>query len=130
MSQLLARRARLCCAKALECFKRSKRVPVRGRPDQPQPAGAAEKRRSGRLAGQDAVTYNERLLCVDELDAQRRRGRGAKRADFASSWGAACARPEVYTEAHVSALGTCETPWTLFVDGYDAQTGKRVRAAS
>ena len=33
--------------------------------------------------------------------------------------------PEVYTAAHKEALGTCDTPWTLFVDGYDAK-GNRI----
>lgn len=33
--------------------------------------------------------------------------------------------PEVYTEAHRAALGTASTPWTLFVDGYDAK-GNRI----
>ena len=84
-------------------------------------------RRSGRLAGQDAVTYNERALCVDELDAARRRKGAGQRANFASSWGSACAKPEVYTEEHVAALGSCEAPWALFVDGFDQRTGKRVR---
>ena len=34
-------------------------------------------------------------------------------------------KEEVYTEEHEKLLGTCETPWTLFVDGYGAD-GKRI----
>lgn len=34
-------------------------------------------------------------------------------------------KEEVYTEEHEKLLGTCEAPWTLFVDGY-GQDGKRI----
>ena len=30
-----------------------------------------------------------------------------------------CGREELYTEEHEKLLGSCEVPWTLFVDGYD-----------
>ena len=33
---------------------------------------------------------------------------------------------EVYTQAHVDSLGTHSTPWELFVDGYDLQSGRRL----
>lgn len=33
---------------------------------------------------------------------------------------------EVYFQAHVDSLGTHTTPWELFVDGYDLQTGQRI----
>jgi len=33
--------------------------------------------------------------------------------------------PETYDDAHVAALGSCEEPWTLFVDGCD-ERGRRV----
>ncbi|CAN6357238.1 unnamed protein product [Urochloa humidicola] len=32
---------------------------------------------------------------------------------------------EIYTEEHEKLLGTCNTPWTLFVDGY-GKDGKRI----
>jgi hypothetical protein len=34
------------------------------------------------------------------------------------------AKEEIYAEEHDKLLGTCNTPWTLFVDGY----GKRWKA--
>ncbi|EMS52066.1 hypothetical protein TRIUR3_08266 [Triticum urartu] len=34
-------------------------------------------------------------------------------------------KEEVYTEEHEKLLGTCATPWTLFVDGY-GKDGKRI----
>ena len=33
---------------------------------------------------------------------------------------------EVYTQAHVDSLGTHSTPWELFVDGYDLESGRRI----
>ncbi|KAL5678617.1 hypothetical protein ACJX0J_014748, partial [Zea mays] len=35
------------------------------------------------------------------------------------------AKEEIYTEEHDRLLGTCYTPWTLFVDGY-GKDGKRI----
>jgi cell division cycle-associated protein 7 len=35
------------------------------------------------------------------------------------------AKEEIYTEEHDKLLGTCNTPWTLFVDGY-GKDGKRI----
>ncbi|CAL4992479.1 unnamed protein product [Urochloa decumbens] len=35
------------------------------------------------------------------------------------------AKEEIYTEEHEKLLGTCNTPWTLFVDGY-GKDGKRI----
>ncbi|KAK6922984.1 Zinc-finger domain of monoamine-oxidase A repressor R1 [Dillenia turbinata] len=34
-------------------------------------------------------------------------------------------KPEIYTEEHEKLLGSCETTWTLFVDGY-GKDGKRI----
>lgn len=35
------------------------------------------------------------------------------------------AKEEIYTEEHEKLLGTCNTPWTLFVDGF-GKDGKRI----
>lgn len=35
------------------------------------------------------------------------------------------AKQEIYTDEHEKLLGTCNTPWTLFVDGFD-KDGKRI----
>lgn len=35
------------------------------------------------------------------------------------------ANEEVYTDEHEKLLGTCETTWTLFVDGYGSD-GRRI----
>ena len=35
------------------------------------------------------------------------------------------AKEEIYTEEHDKLLGTCSTPWALFVDGY-GKDGKRI----
>ena len=35
------------------------------------------------------------------------------------------AKEEIYTEEHDKLLGTCNTPWALFVDGY-GKDGKRI----
>jgi len=34
-------------------------------------------------------------------------------------------KEEVYTDEHAALLGTCETRWTLFMDGYD-KDGRRI----
>jgi hypothetical protein len=99
-------------------------------------AGTLGKRRSGRLAGQDAISYNEAALALDVLDNPSGRAHNpldtsghavARRASFAGTFAEASTRPEVYTSAHVAALGDSAAEWELFVDGYCTSTGKRVR---
>jgi hypothetical protein len=88
-------------------------------------AGIVDKRRSGRLAGQPAVEYNENILLA--CDDNRRQHACAQRARFAGVFKVACSGTEIYEPVHVKALGTWGKPWKLFVDGYDRSTGKRVR---
>nr|DAD40559.1 TPA_asm: hypothetical protein HUJ06_014882 [Nelumbo nucifera] len=71
-------------------------------------------RRSSRLQNVTPVSYTElRVPRKEKLekDEEPRIGEGSK--------------PEIYTEEHDKLLGTCETSWTLFVDGY-GKDGKRV----
>jgi hypothetical protein len=89
---------------------------------------ALSSRRSGRLAGHDAVTYNEDVLAaVDGGVLDSSKCERAMRGPLSGQWGNAQARPEVYNDEHVSALGAAKEEWTLFVDGYCPNTGKRVR---
>ncbi|KAF7035521.1 hypothetical protein CFC21_046386 [Triticum aestivum] len=96
----------------------------RRRPETPgSPAAAAPRirtaspmpaRRSLRLKSVEPVRYVE--ICEKKekgLDGGR---------PFSIEEGC---KEEVYTEEHEKLLGTCGTPWTLFVDGY-GKDGKRI----
>ena len=84
-------------------------------------------RRSGRLAGQEAVTYNEALLvAVDGGVLDSSTCVRATAAPLSGKWGNSSQKPEVYNDGHVRALGSATQEWKLFVDGFCPNTGKRV----
>lgn len=89
----------------------------------------ASSRRSGRLAGQEAVAYSEAVLAavdggvLDSSTCVR-----ATAAPLSGRWGTSGRKPEVYDDKHVTALGAATEEWDLFVDGYCQSTGKRVCA--
>ena len=112
------------------------RTPPHTSPGRPAPppagaaAGAAGRRCSGRLAGQDAVVYNERALELAGLDTSSYENMPkARRASHGGCLPEATRCVEEYGPEHVAALGSTEREWELFVDGYCPETGKRVRAS-
>ncbi|PIA56134.1 hypothetical protein AQUCO_00700468v1 [Aquilegia coerulea] len=70
-------------------------------------------RRSSRLQNVTPVSYTE-----------LREKKGKKDEDLGPLIGEG-SRPEIYTEEHEKMLGTCNSEWTLFVDGY-GNDGKRI----
>ena len=81
-------------------------------------------RRSGRIAGRDAINYAENHLSgVDPTDKAKHVR--ARKALFSGKFNEAC-REESYSAEHVLALGVATEEWILFKDGYCSQTGKRV----
>ncbi|KAK3165163.1 hypothetical protein QOZ80_1AG0029730 [Eleusine coracana subsp. coracana] len=78
-----------------------------------KPAAPSPARRSLRLKNVEPVSYSE-------LPTKQVKGSRAAKSEFIEG-----AKEEVYTEEHEKLLGTCETAWTLFVDGYD-KDGKRI----
>nr|CAB3490072.1 unnamed protein product [Digitaria exilis] len=79
-----------------------------------KPAPPAPSRRSARLKSVDPVSY-----C--EIQPKKEKDHDGGRTEFLEVG----AKEEIYTEEHEKLLGTCNTPWTLFVDGYD-KDGKRI----
>ncbi|KAL6842850.1 hypothetical protein ACP4OV_027163 [Aristida adscensionis] len=80
-----------------------------------RPASPSPARRSPRLRNQEPVSYSE-------LPTKRAKeeSEGGK-----SEFIEVGSKEEVYTEEHDKLLGTCQTTWTLFVDGY-GKDGKRI----
>lgn len=79
-----------------------------------KPANPTPTRRSLRLKDVEPVSYVEiRTKVEKDLEGG---------SSFSIEEGC---KEEVYTEEHEKLLGTCETPWTLFVDGY-GKDGKRI----
>ncbi|PAN43103.1 hypothetical protein PAHAL_8G211100 [Panicum hallii] len=83
-------------------------------PPKVKPAPRAPARRSLRLKNVEPVSYCEIRPCK-ERDPQ------GVRTELLEEG----AKEEIYTEEHEKLLGTCNTPWTLFVDGY-GKDGKRI----
>ncbi|GJN04593.1 hypothetical protein PR202_ga22156 [Eleusine coracana subsp. coracana] len=79
-----------------------------------KPAAPSPARRSLRLKNVEPISYSE-------LPTKQDKGSRAVKSEFIEEG----AKEEVYTEEHEKLLGTCETAWTLFVDGYD-KDGKRI----
>uniref|UniRef100_A0ACD5X0M4 Uncharacterized protein n=1 Tax=Avena sativa TaxID=4498 RepID=A0ACD5X0M4_AVESA len=79
-----------------------------------KPAAPLPVRRSLRLTSAEPVSYAE-ITTKKEKDLERG-------SSFSIEHGC---KEEVYTEEHEKLLGTCDTPWTLFVDGY-GKDGKRI----
>ncbi|KAK6924103.1 Zinc-finger domain of monoamine-oxidase A repressor R1, partial [Dillenia turbinata] len=75
---------------------------------------ASNPRRSSRLQNVTPVSYTEVKVSKKEK-AQKFDGILVKEGF----------KPEIYTEEHDKLLGSCETTWTLFVDGY-GKDGKRI----
>jgi hypothetical protein len=67
-----------------------------------------------RLKSVEPVTY-----C--EIELKEKNAKGGRTELFLEVG----AKEEIYTEEHEKLLGTCNTPWTLFVDGY-GKDGKRI----
>lgn len=72
-------------------------------------------RRSSRLQNMTRVCYSE----MGQLKGERR---VITNSDIHMEEGS---NPELYTEEHEKLLGDSKTPWTLFIDGYDAE-GQRI----
>ena len=89
---------------------------------------AVSRRLSGRIAGLDAVVYNDSHVFLDDRNnGNVVRSEAKLRAVLPGRFAEEGGRPEVYSESHVQALGSSKTEWGLFKDGFDASTGKRVR---
>ncbi|XP_042512010.1 cell division cycle-associated protein 7-like [Macadamia integrifolia] len=85
----------------------------------PQPSPllpSAPSRRSSRLQNAAPVSYSE-LRVHNKKDKS-----GSYDMEPCVEEGE---KPEIYTEEQEKLLGTCETPWTLFVDGF-GKDGKRI----
>ena len=86
----------------------ARRAAKRDRTSTPSvPGPTAPRRRSGRNQGQSAEFDGATLDIADPRSL---------RDNY---------QDEIYTSDHVNALGSSKEPWTLFVDGYDAQ-GNRI----
>ncbi|CAO2164729.1 unnamed protein product [Urochloa humidicola] len=72
-------------------------------------------RRSFRLKSMEQVSY-----CEIQPKNEKNDPEGGK-----SLFLEVGAKEEIYTEEHEKLLGTCNTPWTLFVDCY-GKDGKRI----
>ncbi|PAN51435.1 hypothetical protein PAHAL_9G594200 [Panicum hallii] len=83
-------------------------------PPKVKPAPRAPSRRSLRLKNVEPVSYCE-IWSKKERDPQGGRTELLEEG----------AKEEIYTEEHEKLLGTCNTPWTLFVDGC-GKDGKRI----
>ncbi|CAD6253505.1 unnamed protein product [Miscanthus lutarioriparius] len=79
-----------------------------------KPAPPAPSRRSLRLKDAEPVSY-----CETEPKKEKHSADGKTVVIEVG------AKEEIYTEEHDKLLGTCNTPWTLFVDGY-GKDGKRI----
>ncbi|XP_066335769.1 uncharacterized protein [Miscanthus floridulus] len=79
-----------------------------------KPAPPAPSRRSLRLKDVELVSY-----CETEPKKEKHSADGKTVVIEVG------AKEEIYTEEHDKLLGTCNTPWTLFVDGY-GKDGKRI----
>ncbi|CAN6363172.1 unnamed protein product [Urochloa humidicola] len=79
-----------------------------------KPAPRPPSRRSLRLKSVEPVSY-----C--EIQPKKEKDPEGGRTLFLEVG----AKEEIYTEEHEKLLGTCNTPWTLFVDGY-GKDGKRI----
>lgn len=78
-----------------------------------KPAPRAPSRRSLRLKSVEPVSYCE----IKTKKEKRSEGDGNELIEGA--------KEEIYTEEHEKLLGTCDTPWTLFVDGF-GKDGKHI----
>ncbi|CAO2144468.1 unnamed protein product [Urochloa humidicola] len=96
----------------------------RRKPVEPGSVGAAPKvkptppppsRRSLRLKSVEPVSY-----CEIQPKKEKNDPEGGKTLFLEVG-----TKEEIYTEEHEKLLGTCNTPWTLFVDGY-GKDGKRI----
>ncbi|XP_039777293.1 cell division cycle-associated protein 7-like isoform X2 [Panicum virgatum] len=93
---------------------RARQKPVEpGSPGAPPPKPKLA-RRSLRLKNVEPVSY-----C--EIQPKKERDPQGVRTELLEEG----AKEEIYTEEHEKLLGTCNTPWTLFVDGCD-KDGKRI----
>ncbi|WVZ51063.1 hypothetical protein U9M48_002249 [Paspalum notatum var. saurae] len=79
-----------------------------------KPAPRAPSRRSLRLKSVEPVSYCE----IKPKKEKRSEGDETELIEEG-------AKEEIYTEEHEKLLGTCDTPWTLFVDGF-GKDGKRI----
>lgn len=79
-----------------------------------KPASPAPSRRSLRLKDVESISY-----CETEPKKEKHSEVGKIEVVEVG------AKEEIYTEEHDRLLGTCYTPWTLFVDGY-GKDGKRI----
>ncbi|KAL5714887.1 hypothetical protein ACHQM5_016789 [Ranunculus cassubicifolius] len=97
---------------------------VHGKPYQrrttPQPSlvqsSTLPPRRSSRIQNATPVSYAE--------EAKPGKEKGRVKVEFGELVGEGW-MPEVYTEEHEKLLGSCESSWTLFVDGY-GKDGRRI----
>ncbi|KAL5714437.1 hypothetical protein ACHQM5_016401 [Ranunculus cassubicifolius] len=77
-------------------------------------------RRSSRLQNGTPISYSE------NPEPKGTRKKGVRRVrDCGEPWVGTGRKPEIYTEEHEKLLGTCESTWTLFVDGIGPD-GRRV----
>ena len=102
--------------------KNRRKAPGASHASRPKPVEPGPRRRSERVKGNPAPNYAEEGP-ADTFEAgskQRRSSQNGPRSGLKEN-----IVEEVYTEAHVAALGSCSRPWTLFVDGYD-ESGNRI----
>lgn len=96
--------------------KRSPRyTPERRTPKHSTPVPSSEPRRSSRLQSVTPVSYTEPRLKKGMEDGEEHGKELIREGE----------RPEIYTEEHEKMLGTCNAPWTLYVDGIGTD-GKRI----
>lgn len=79
-------------------------------------AGLHPRRRSERSQGMPAPNYCESDRLLTRADNDIRHDRRTLQANITE---------EIYSWKHVEALGSCKTPWELFIDGYDS-AGNRI----
>ncbi|KAK9833126.1 hypothetical protein WJX74_007989 [Apatococcus lobatus] len=101
---------------------RRRAAPRPKRPITAEDLAAAPRRRSERGAGKAAVNYDESAL--DRADGSRT-GRAKREGSGKALVLVQGPTKESYTQEQAASLGSCEEPWDLFVDGYDA-AGQRV----
>ena len=87
-----------------------------------KPVETGPRRRSERVKGNPAPNYAEEGP-AGAFSAGAKNRRSAQRGPRSGLQ--ENIEEEIYTEAHVAALGSCSRPWTLFMDGYD-EAGNRI----
>ncbi|KAJ4967296.1 hypothetical protein NE237_019145 [Protea cynaroides] len=94
----------------------SRNISERKTPHSSPLLSSAPSRRSSRLQNAAPVSYSEL--------PEPKKGKSGS-LDDKVPWVGEGVKPEIYTEEHEKLLGTCETTWTLFTDGY-GKDGKRI----